>query len=701
MFALCALVPILIFGGISYFQVSGQLERQSYTRLQKEAKSHGLSIYERLLFIEDELRLLGERHADPLNSKEQYNWPIKGNLLTSRFESIAVVNLQLGEPCIQGLSKSCKQRLTETEMAHLHDGKTLLWIDFKNKGMPNLYMMRALSGSDTHKGYLLAEIAPGYLWGEKTGNNVSALTDILILGPAKELLFSSFNDSKGFLQSIKPRISADSFGGFDVRYNKKQYSLVYRLVFTQPKFLFEGYTVVLRQSKSFILAPIATFRHTFPAVVFISLIIVLLLSVNYIRKSLVPLDLLKEGILRVTHKNFHRRVELESDDEFGELANSFNDMAIQLDQQFKELNTRSKIDRSILSSMKTEEIIETAIKGMKEVFPKDSIVISLVNQVENHMATSYVASTDKSDIEQAIVSYSPWDIEILKQNRHHLIYNQGENLPRFLNLFCHSADQRFLILPIFFADKPAATTILTRRGDGEYKAENIKRARQVADQVAVALSNSQLVEELHSITFGTLNAFGRAVDAKSPWTAGHSDRVAKLAVKIGRRLNLDELKIDMLELAGILHDIGKIGVPLSILDKPGKLTTQEMDIIKKHPVVGARILEPIKVFSPIIPMILQHHEQLCGNGYPNGISGERIDLGARILTVADVFDALTSNRPYRNAMAVEKALSIIIEGSGIEFDPEVVKAFLEIVETEEMHPASGYVFIKNQLKYGS
>ena len=346
-------------------------------------------------------------------------------------------------------------------------------------------------------------------------------------------------------------------------------------------------------------------------------------------------------------------------------------------------------------------IRETAIKGMQDIFRNDSIAVSLINQVENHMATAYVAAADRAEIHQAMVSYRLRDIEILKKNKNHIIFNQVEDLPRFLNFFVRSDNQRFLVLPIFFDETPAATIILSRENMAEYKEENIIRARQMADQVAVALSNSQLLEELHTISWGTLTAFGRAVDAKSPWTAGHSERVAKLAVKIGRQMKLDEKKVDMLELSGILHDIGKIGVPAEILDKPGRLTMEEMEKIRKHPFIGACILEPIKVFSPVIPMIHQHHEQYGGNGYPGGLSGKEIDPGARILSVADAFDAMISNRPYRKAMTVERAVSIINNEAGKMFDPEVIKAFNEVVASEDFQPASGQEFIRHQIKFGT
>lgn len=196
-------------------------------------------------------------------------------------------------------------------------------------------------------------------------------------------------------------------------------------------------------------------------------------------------------------------------------------------------------------------------------------------------------------------------------------------------------------------------------------------------------------KKLDRLNWGALRALARTVDAKSSWTAGHSERVTGLALKTARMLGLSQEGLDNLHRAGLLHDIGKIGVPQEILDKPGKLTKEEYRTMCEHPEKGASILEPIEDYAEIIPLIRQHHEWLNGGGYPNGLKGEDITLGARILAVADVFDALISDRPYRAGIPLERVISIIKEGVGTQFDPKVVDAFLEVIkETPELslHP---------------
>jgi putative nucleotidyltransferase with HDIG domain len=212
--------------------------------------------------------------------------------------------------------------------------------------------------------------------------------------------------------------------------------------------------------------------------------------------------------------------------------------------------------------------------------------------------------------------------------------------------------------------------------------EDLGRARQLADQMGVALTNANLIRELNDLNWGTLEALARAIDAKSHWTAGHSERVTKLGLRIGRALELSPKEMDLLHRAGLLHDIGKLGTPVDILDKKDKLTNKEEKIMREHTRLGVRILEPIAAYAEIVPIVLQHHEYFNGEGYPEGLAGRAISLGGRIFAVADSFDALTSDRPYRQALNREYAIEMIKQESGSRYDPEIVQAFLEVMTQE-------------------
>ncbi len=189
-------------------------------------------------------------------------------------------------------------------------------------------------------------------------------------------------------------------------------------------------------------------------------------------------------------------------------------------------------------------------------------------------------------------------------------------------------------------------------------------------------------KELDQLNRGTLTALARTIDAKSKWTAGHSERVTQLAIKIGRVLALTQEELDNLHRAGLLHDIGKIGTPAELIDKPSKLTDEEYQIISEHPSLGERILEPLEAYAEVTPMVKQHHEWFNGKGYPEGLSGENINFGARIMAVADVYDALSSERPYRDAIEPGRVIEIIKEKSGNHFDPIVTEALFKVLKKE-------------------
>ncbi|MEW6600730.1 MAG: HD domain-containing phosphohydrolase [Nitrospirota bacterium] len=194
---------------------------------------------------------------------------------------------------------------------------------------------------------------------------------------------------------------------------------------------------------------------------------------------------------------------------------------------------------------------------------------------------------------------------------------------------------------------------------------------------------SESYKELEDLFLKLILVMVNALDAKSPWTKGHSERVSMYAEQIAKQMLIDEDEIKDIKLAGLLHDIGKIGTYDYLLDKPGKLTKEEFDIVKKHPDQGADILKEIKQLKDIIPYIKYHHEKLDGNGYPHKIKGQQIPLGAKILHVADSFDSMTSDRPYRPAPGIKYALSEMEKYKGTQFDPDVVEAFLAVLEKSD------------------
>jgi putative nucleotidyltransferase with HDIG domain len=192
-----------------------------------------------------------------------------------------------------------------------------------------------------------------------------------------------------------------------------------------------------------------------------------------------------------------------------------------------------------------------------------------------------------------------------------------------------------------------------------------------------SLDIAELLEKTH---FETIMAFSEALEARDEYTAGHSRRVMEYSKSIGQRMKLDKQDIEDLKRSALLHDIGKIGIPDTILKKKTKLTDEEYAIIKSHPETGAAILKNIKSFKHLVPAVYHHHEQFNGEGYPHGVKGAEIPLHARIIAITDTFDAMTSSRSYRNALSFRSALSELERGKGTQFDPEIADIFIEILQ---------------------
>jgi HD-GYP domain-containing protein (c-di-GMP phosphodiesterase class II) len=235
-----------------------------------------------------------------------------------------------------------------------------------------------------------------------------------------------------------------------------------------------------------------------------------------------------------------------------------------------------------------------------------------------------------------------------------------------------------IVVPIKEKDKPAGRLILVREaGKSNFSAYEKKFVSIINNIVCPTMESLSLYSSLQILYRNTVKALAAAIDAKDAYTHGHSYRVARYSLAIGRQLNIDASQLSDLEIAAYMHDLGKIGVPESILGKEGRLSPEEFDEIKKHPLLTNKILEPIDLPDLIVQATLQHHERMDGRGYPFGLKGDRISPFAKIIAVADVFDALTSARPYRGAMTVEEALTEICEGIDTEYDRNVVQAFID------------------------
>ena len=244
------------------------------------------------------------------------------------------------------------------------------------------------------------------------------------------------------------------------------------------------------------------------------------------------------------------------------------------------------------------------------------------------------------------------------------------------SVICVPVESNERIMGVIYADTVGESQAFART--------DMELLAAVGKQAGVAVQRTRLADQVREMLYGTVRALVASIEAKDEYTKGHSERVTAYALKIGAAMNLDETNLRTLELAGFLHDVGKIGVPENILRKAGPLTEEEYEVIKEHPKQGDRILRHLEGAQEMAEIVLHHHERWDGTGYPDGLAGEKTSVLARILAVADAFDAMGSHRPYRDRLAEEKVLEQIRRGAGSQFDPKVAEVLLREAEARRI-----------------
>lgn len=236
-----------------------------------------------------------------------------------------------------------------------------------------------------------------------------------------------------------------------------------------------------------------------------------------------------------------------------------------------------------------------------------------------------------------------------------------------------------ITVPIIIGETVIGVINVESYKPGAFDNDDMRILTLIARQAAIAIENSRLYESLEESYLDTIKALVSAMEAKDLYTRGHSERVRRYAMRIARQLDLNEKQLKELNYAGYLHDIGKIGIKDTLLCKVEPLTKEEYELIKQHPEIGNGILKDIKHLSSTCAIIRCEHERYDGNGYPSGLKKNEIPIGARVIAVADAYDAMTTDRPYRKAITKRQAIGILRAESAKQFDPTVVKAFLKVL----------------------
>lgn len=676
LFVLCALVPISLLAVISYYHVTSQLSQQSAMRLRQATKAIGLVVFQRLQMLDSEMRLLTRENA----SDSAAAWALRG-----KQSGLRSVNIKrVGEPSIVLMGAEVNlPALTDEQRTHLATGNPLLIQADLRKGLSPL-LLRLLDPGKPDAGLLVAEVAADFLFGFHPDVDLPPNTDLCVLRQDGAPMRCVGRDRAGVPAELVLQLNGGATREFEwetegVRYQAGSWGL-----FLKPEFFSPGWTFVLSEARESVLLPMKEFTKAFALILLLSLWVVLLLSNVQIRRSLQPLERLQEGTVRIARREFETPVEVTSGDEFQDLAESFNAMSQRLARQFRALATSNEIDRAVLASLNREDMVGTILARVPEVLGCAAVAVT-VREGATDRATTYAAARGRTERPvQKGLQLSTSDAGKLATAWTGFEIDARAELPEYLR----SASATFreianwVVFPVFLRSGVAGSVALGFAGEVELSEDDRTQARHLADQMAVGLSNADLISELDALNLGALTALARVIDAKSPWTAGHSERVTEVAVGIGRHMGLDKAQLETIRRGGLLHDIGKVAIPAEVLEKRDRLSEAEMAVMATHVTVGARILEPIHSYAAVIPIVLYHHERFDGTGYPHRLLGDAIPLHARILAVADNFDALSSERPYRAGLEPAVTLSMIREASGTQFDPQIVAAFFKYLAIE-------------------
>ncbi len=352
----------------------------------------------------------------------------------------------------------------------------------------------------------------------------------------------------------------------------------------------------------------------------------------------------------------------------------------------RELTALYTLSRQLADARVSETVLETVAREVV-----DTLGVSwcrVVSKIEDRLVCQAAHGRRELGIDLCVDRHEPPEAvrlyrQVLEQRRPLVLRRDDRGLsPQAAEALGLGASATICLVPLRVRSHGIGVLVLGELRAEErapFSEEKLRTISAIADQTASALRRTSLSAELEQSYLQTCLALANAMDARDTFTSGHSQRMAAWAEGVARELGLDEHEIGALRWGSLLHDIGKIGVPDRILRKRGPLNDAEWAVMRRHPEIGAQIVEHVRMLAPVAPIIRHHHERLDGSGYPDGLAGERIPLGARVIAVTDSYGALTDQRNHRGARSHQDAVAVLVGNQGRLFDPRVVQAFLRVV----------------------
>jgi HD-GYP domain-containing protein (c-di-GMP phosphodiesterase class II)/HAMP domain-containing protein len=603
LFILCSLIPLSILAYFSLSQVTKEISDQTGVRLYQETKATSMTIYERLLFLKDNLDIVGTHIHEGRTDFYQPTMQVFRNRLESRFKGLILISNSNQVTPLLGTITNLPQ-LSRDEQQHIDEGKTLVLTHPVIGKFARIFMVKAFYSSNRRT--LVGEVNPKYLWGGE--GFLSPLTELLVLDQFNNVLFSSFQEYYPLHELKVSMQGKPASGRFTWKYKGDTYLAAYRDLFMVNDFL-DKWMVVYSQSKSDILAPIIYFKKIFQLVIILTFLVVIFLSLSQIRKSLVPIEVLRDATRRIAKKDFGDHVKIKTKDEFEELGASFNEMADSIENYINTMSTLNRIGIALSAEKNNNHLLELILLSAKRITNADGCAlytltedkrlklsvmhIDSLNLVMDSSNGIYIPlfNSDGNPNTSNVAAYSVLKDETISVSDVYTAENFDFSSNCDFDRRTGYRSRSFLIVPMKDHENEIIGVLqLTNAQDRltqevvPFSEEDKRLLETLASQAAVALSKNKLVEDFKKLFDSLIELLAKAIDEKSPYTGDHCRRVPILTMMLAKAVNnkrdgvfreftFSEEELYELKVAAMLHDCGKVSTPIHIVDKATRLET--------------------------------------------------------------------------------------------------------------------------------
>jgi len=605
LFILCALIPLSGLAYYAFSQVTSNLSSQAHRQLHQASKASGMTIFERLLMLETDLKMMGTSFQKGKEGVLAYSVHGLRDRLKARFKGLVLTSGNGRTKNLFGRIPVLPQ-LREDEQDSVHSGMTLVLTRPVTEDLTGIYMAKALDPVRSSYDLLLGEINPEYLWGGE--GFLSPLTELFVLDQSNNILFSSFPEYFP-LNEIKEALRENpSTGRFTWKYGDDSYLGSYWTIFMLPHFR-ANWILAQSQSRTDVLAPVSNFRKAFQLLVLLTFFVVVLLSLIQIRRSMVPIELLRKATQSIAAKDFKSRVTIRTNDEFEELGASFNEMAASLENYLQIMITLNQIGIALSAEKNNNRLLELILFNAKKITNADGCAlytltgdtqlrlsvmsidsINLVMDRADGVAVPLYDEEGQPNIRNAIAFSALKDAvvdipDMYYENK--FDFSRKQDTDRIMGYQTHS----LLIVPVKNHENEIVGVLQLINAQNRvtqevmpFSEEDQRLLQTLASQAAVALSKNKLIEDFKALFDSLVELIARAIDEKSPYTGDHCRRVPELTMMLAEAVcnkkegsfkdfTLSEEEMYELKVAALLHDCGKVTTPVHIVDKSTRLET--------------------------------------------------------------------------------------------------------------------------------